>query len=59
MDANKSQRELVDIGIGSNKENISEWVKEIWDDYADADKSKRDGYLRKNEFKKFVTKSFK
>lgn len=59
LDNVKSKREKVTLGVGSNEENIRDWIKEIWKNYAIAARTKKDGYLRRHEFLRFVKNSFK
>ena len=53
----KSEREQVEIGVGSNDENLAEWVEDIWAAYALH--SKKDGLMRRHEFERFVKNTFK
>ena len=46
---------MVEIGIGTNKKNIDEWVNEIWQNYVKKD----DDLLRKDEFSRFVKNCFR
>ena len=44
----KSEREQVNIGVGSHPENIKDWIEDIWSAYAKS--TRNDGLMRRHEF---------
>ena len=55
LNEERASRQLVEIGIGTDPENINDWVNEIWLNYVQRD----DQLLRKVEFSKFVKNIFR
>ena len=50
LNEDRIQKDIVEIGVGTDPDNINDWVNEIWLNYVKKD----DKMLRKVEFSKFV-----
>lgn len=47
----------MDIGVGTNPDNINDWIEEIWWQYCNGDKET--GLLEKKELYRWVKNSFR
>jgi len=55
LNDDRDQKDIVEIGVGVDPDNINDWVNEIWLNYVKKD----DKMLRKVEFSKFVKNIFR
>jgi hypothetical protein len=55
LNEERDPKDMVEIGVGNDPENINDWVNEIWLNYV----KKEDKLLRKVEFGKFVKNVFR
>jgi len=55
LNEDRIQKDIVEIGVGTDPDNINDWVNEIWLNYVKKD----DKMLRKVEFSKFVKNIFR
>ena len=55
LNEDRIQKDIVEIGVGTDPENINDWINEIWLNYVKKD----DKVLRKVEFSKFVKNIFR